>query len=103
MSNRQKALSTDEEVELLEKSQMGVVAGQLAAFARQEVLGREERSIRAKIFEIIDSSKPLDPVLAVQAWIELRSAYKLIAALEKLEKLGTGARSTLSQRGTQTQ
>ncbi len=89
------APTPDEHVELVERSIKGQTASHLLDFAQDVVVPDQENSIRKRIFAIIDSDEPLDPAIAVQSWIELRSAHKLVSRLRKLKAGGETANLAL--------
>jgi len=89
--------TADDQADLQEKSLQGAAAGQLADFAENVLLGDQERAIRRRIFEQIDSPEPLDPLKAAQAWIELRAIHKLVGKLHKAAQAGEAASQALAE------
>jgi len=90
-------VSVDQHAALLEQSQRGATAAHLLEFHEKEVLPEQEKSIRKRIFALIDDSNvALEPDIAVQAWIELRAAYKLTQRLGKLKRRGEVANLSLA-------
>ncbi len=96
MSQRKRrTVTVGERAELHSRVLQGAAANDLAGFTREVLLEDQERSIRKKIFAIIDGDDPLDPGLAVQSWIELRAVYKLVHRLERVATGGEAANKTL--------
>jgi hypothetical protein len=82
------AQTIEQHADLRERSQQGATAAHLMDFTQTVVLPDQEKSIRKRIFALIDDPDiALDPDIAAQAWIELRAAYKLV---ERLRKIKTG-------------
>ena len=94
---RNRPLSPDEQADLQSKVLEGAAAKQFADFARSVVIVDQERGIRKRMFDAIDSEEPLNPIKAAQAWIELRAAYKLVHRLETIAKTGVSAQNTLAR------
>jgi len=96
--NRRKPEQTvSQHAELQERAQQGANAAHLLDFARSVVLPEQEKSIKRRVFAMIDDpEKSLDPEIAAQAWIELRSAHKLIERLRKIQKGGEAAHIALT-------
>ena len=95
--------SADQHAELREKSQKGSRAGHLLEFHEKEVLPDQEKSIRRRIFALIDDPDvALHPDIATQAWIELRAAYKLVERLRKMKKGGEYANVRLADSSIET-
>ena len=92
---RRRALGLDDQADLQEKVFQGAEASRFAQFARTVLIGEEEKKIRKRMFDAIDSPEPLDPIKAAQAWIELRAVYKLIKRLERLGAEGIAAQTAL--------
>ncbi len=90
-------LSIDEQATHHAKVLQGAAAGHLADFAEEVLLGGQEKAIRRRIFEQIDSNEPLDPLKAAQAWIELRAVYKLVERLKSVQKAGIGSANRLAE------
>ena len=89
--------SADQHIELREQAMKGATASHLLDFHVKEVLPDQEKSIRKRIFALIDDTDvALDPVIAAQAWIELRAAYKLVERLRKMKRGGEAANIKLA-------
>jgi hypothetical protein len=89
--------SVAQHAELRERAQQGANAAHLLDFASNVVLPDQEKTIKRRVFAMIDDpEKSLDPEIAAQAWIELRAAHKLIERLRKLKKGGEAAHIALA-------
>ena len=86
----------DEKATLHETVQHGASAGHLAEYAETVLLPEQEGKIRRRMFAAIDSDEPLDARKAVEAWVELRSAYRLVKTLRDAQKAGETAHEQLS-------
>jgi hypothetical protein len=87
-------MTLERQVELQETALRGAGASALAAQA-EIVVAEQEARIRRDIFTAIDSREPLDPQKAIQAWLELRSAYKFVSSLRKVKNQGVSASEQL--------
>lgn len=54
-------------------------------------LDQRRHDIERDIFALLDKKEPLDPSVAVQSWIALHEAKKLVKGLETLAKRGREA------------
>ncbi len=92
-----RVVGIDEQADLHEKVQHGANAAHLAEYTETVLLPDQEEGIRRRIFVAIDSNEPLNPLKAVEAWIELRSAYKLVKTLRNAQKAGETAHKRLAE------
>lgn len=77
--------------ELQTKVQAGTHATSLLEFANHHFLGPREDKIKKDLFAQIESDVGLDPVVAVQAWIQIYEAHKMVRSLQKLRRDGISA------------
>lgn len=68
-------------VDDLEAIQRGAEARKLLEHT-ERCVGVRNAKIRKRIYKALDSGTPLDPVAAVQAWLELHEGEKLVAFME---------------------
>ena len=89
--------TVDEHANLQEIVLKGAAATHLAEFAEQVILNEEEDSIRRNIFAMIGSGEPLNPQKAVEAWLQLHAAYRLVERLNRIKRAGETANLRLTE------
>lgn len=86
----------DQQVALQERVLRGSNARQLHEFVSEVVVHEEEARVRKRIFEKLDSGQALDPTEAVQAWLEIRAAHRLVSNLRRIKVDGEAASRQLT-------
>lgn len=88
-----------ESPELLhEAMQRGIAADRMAEYIG-EFIDKRVREVETRVFKAIDSGQPLDPQMAVQAWIEVHAAVNLPKSLQKTARRGRDAGKKLKDAG----
>jgi len=94
--NAARKLTLDEKVALQERALQGSNARHLYQFASEVLVDQIESRVRARIFDRLDSAKPLTAEEAIQAWVEVRSAHRLVSQLERVAIQGESASRKLA-------
>ena len=83
-------MSGDIGPEAFDRAQAARMAEGLREFL-EPWLAKREKTILKRVFHLLDAGKPLPPEVAVQAWLELREAYRVDGELGKVIRQGRTA------------
>jgi acyl-CoA reductase-like NAD-dependent aldehyde dehydrogenase len=91
-------VNTDEQAELISTVQAGLAAERMYGYIG-EFVRRERKKVEEKVFKAIKRGDPLDPQVAIQAWIEIHAIEQVPAKLRREVKLGAAAAEKIEAAG----